>query len=219
MLIRTSCSQSRSHAYLFCVIPGPTDFRGKERLLAVYTVTHCKGGKFTNFLITLSWRFNFFMTKKIFAFLYIRSVSCAQISRTSEVLHSWNFLSFFPRCPRGWRVYPALSYHADNVRKQYIMFSIRILSFFFFRAPVCDYGICTLWRLARLFAKETRLKRQLLQHRTSPQEEPDIQTADEVCVGDSRWNGIFELCEGKLPSESASCKIYAFEYAYKEQFL
>jgi len=42
---RTSRSQSRSHAYLFCVLPHgfsrkflPTDFRGKERLLtAVYS--------------------------------------------------------------------------------------------------------------------------------------------------------------------------------------
>ena len=89
-LIRTSRShaywQSRPHAYLFCVIPGPTDFRGKERLLAVYTVTHCKGGKFKNFPVTLSWRFNFFMALNIFDFLFIRSVSCAQISRRG----GWN---------------------------------------------------------------------------------------------------------------------------------
>ena len=64
-----------------------------------------------------------------------------------------------------------------------------------------DNGICALRRLAWVPEKETRLKRQLLQHRVPPQKKLDISTTDAICMGDSRWNGVSELSEGELPSK------------------
>lgn len=156
------------------------------------------------------------LTLKICAFLFIRNVPwyCPNFkdfwSAPLQLTSLWTFLPFFTGCPRGWSVSIPFELPCRQRWKtmRYVLdMNLSWWTFFFYRAPVCDYGICTLWRLAWLFAKETRFKRQLLQHRTSPKEKPDIQTADEVCMGDSRWNGIFELCEGKLRLESASCKI------------